>query len=114
MDRLKWMGIKIIFPGAFWLLASLAAIWLLFGLQTSQYTAGLWDTLRWVPVAMLGWGLLLIGHAMYRLWRWQRGEELVCDCGGLLGRETNGRYGPYRRCLACSRNVNERHYRNYR
>ena len=28
----------------------------------------------------------------------------------LLGSERDGRYGPYRKCLACSRNVAQRHY----
>ncbi|WP_225765259.1 hypothetical protein [Stenotrophomonas sp. Marseille-Q4652] len=111
MDRFEWMGVKAIMPGALCMLASLAAIWLLSGLQGSPYTAGLWDTLRWVPAAVFGVGLLLTAHAMYRLWRWQRGEGLLCDCGGLLGHEIDGRYGLYRRCLACGRNVNERHYR---
>lgn len=111
MDRFEWMGIRVFLPGALWMLASLVAIWLLSGLQASAYTAGLWNGLRWLPIAMLGFGLLLVGHALYRLWRWQRGEGLLCGCGGLLGREIDGRYGPYRRCLACGRNVNERRYR---
>ncbi len=44
MDSLKWMGIKIFFPGAFWLLASLVAIWLLhahiFGVSPKTSTVG--------------------------------------------------------------------------
>jgi hypothetical protein len=111
VDKFERMGIRVLMPGAFWMLASLAAIWLLSGLRMSPYTAVLWDNLRWTPIAMLGWGLLLVGHAVYRLWRWQRGEGLFCDCGGLLGREIDGRHGPYRRCLACGRNLNQRHYR---
>jgi hypothetical protein len=111
MDRFEWMGIKAILPGALCMLASLAAVWLLSGLQDSPYTAGLAGGLRLVSAAMLALGFLLLGHAVYRLWRWQRGEGLLCDCGGLLGREIDGLYGPYRRCLACNRNVNERHYR---
>lgn len=111
MDRFAWMGVKVFLPGAFWVLASLVAIWLHSGFQSSPYTAGLRDDLRWVPIAVLGFGLFLVGHAVYRLWRWRRGEGLLCDCGGLLGRELNGRYGSYRQCFACNRNVNERHYR---
>lgn len=111
MDRFEWMGVKVFLPGAFCMLASLAAIWLLSGIQSSPYIAGFWYGLRWVPVALLGLGLLFVGRAVYRLWQWQRGEGLLCDCGGLLGREIDGRYGLYRQCLACGRNVNERHYR---
>lgn len=105
------MGIRACLPGALLILASLAAIWLLIGLQASAYTAGLWNGIRWLPVSMLSFGFLLVGHALYRLWRWQRGKGLHCDCGGLLGSEIDGRYGPYRRCLACGRNANEQHYR---
>ena len=111
MDRFEWMGIRAFLPGTFCMLASLAAICLLSGLQDSPYTAGLWGVFRLVSVAVFGFGLLLTAHATYRMWRWQRGEGLLCSCGGLLGREIDGRYGPYRRCLACGRNVNERHYR---
>lgn len=112
MDKFEWMSVKVFLPGAFCMLASLAAVWLLSGLQGSPYTARLWDGVRWVPVSMFGFGLLLVGHAVYRLCRWQRGEGSLCDCGGLLGREIDGRYGLYRRCLACGQNVNERNYRN--
>lgn len=50
---------------------------------------------------------------MWALWRyaqWRRGRGLVCDCTGLLGAEVSGRYGPYRRCLACGDAVSQRRY----
>ena len=40
-----------------------------------------------------------------RLWRWGQGKGAscyVCEC--LLGRERDGRYGPYRKCLGCGKN----------
>lgn len=110
MDRYELMSWKVLLPGAFWMLMSLLVIWVLSGLQGSPLTDGLFTTLRWGPVGMFGWGVLLIGHAFYRLWQWHRGEGLLCGCGGMLGAEIDGRYGRYRKCLACGQNVNCRHY----
>lgn len=62
-----------------------------------------------LPAGYLALGLM-IAAVLYCLWvgwriiRAEQGRELLCDCGGLLGRERVGRYGPYRRCLQCSRN----------
>jgi hypothetical protein len=43
--------------------------------------------------------------AVWRFRRWERGEGdrcFVCTC--LLGREREGRFGPYRKCLGCGKN----------
>ena len=42
--------------------------------------------------------------------RRKRGEGVLCACGGLLGPEIDGRYGLYRKCLGCRRNVARRDY----
>lgn len=68
--------------------------------------------LHWVPVIGLG---LASGCALwvtFRLHQAERGVGLMCPtCCGPLGIERDGRYGNYRKCLACGRNANERHYR---
>jgi len=51
------------------------------------------------------------GAATYRYWRWERGDSPDCmRCGGLLGRERSGRWGRYRKCLACGRNESAKSY----
>lgn len=58
-------------------------------------------------VAMFGAGacVAILLYQLARLWRWTRGKGVVCYvCGCLLGREREGRYGPYRKCLGCGKN----------
>jgi hypothetical protein len=58
-------------------------------------------------VAMFGAGisLALLLYQAARLWRWRQGKGTSCYvCGCLLGRERDGRYGPYRKCLGCGKN----------
>jgi len=61
-------------------------------------------------VAALAFAVMHGAWVSYRLWQTERGKGLLCECGGLPGAERDGRYGPYRRCRACSRNVVRRHY----
>ena len=58
-------------------------------------------------IAMAGAGVSLAPslYQALRLWRWTRGKGAVCYvCGCLLGREREGRYGAYRKCLGCGKN----------
>lgn len=113
MGRYELMNWKVLLPGALWMLTSLVAISLLSGLQGSAMGDSLFNALRWGPVAMFGWGILLTSNAFYCMWQWQRGEGLLCGCGGMLGHERTGRAsrgGAYRKCLACGKNVNHQHY----
>jgi hypothetical protein len=42
---------------------------------------------------------------MFQYWRWTRSEAAMCFvCSCLLGREREGRFGPYRKCLGCGKN----------
>jgi|GEM_PF-1513081 hypothetical protein len=42
---------------------------------------------------------------MLRYWRWTEGGGDLCFvCTCLLGRERDGRFGPYRKCLGCGKN----------
>ena len=83
-------------------------------LEASPLTAGLVHVMRWLPVAMFGLSLLVAGPPTYSLLRWARGQGPACiACGGPLGGEQAGRAnrgGAYRRCYACGKAVNHRHY----
>lgn len=58
-------------------------------------------------IALTGLGVSLAIYAAqlirYRHWTEGKGDCCyVCTC--LLGREREGRYGPYRKCLGCGKN----------
>lgn len=47
-------------------------------------------------------GMIWAMHASWRLWRWARGRELCCACGGLMSRPRMNRRGQlYRKCMGC-------------
>ncbi|WND82792.1 hypothetical protein [Lysobacter capsici] len=53
-----------------------------------------------------GAGLAMATYSLWRLWRWERGLEPQCPCGGLLSRPSTGRRGRSERtrhCLGCRR-----------
>lgn len=73
-------------------------------------TRGVVSVWRWGPVLV---GLTALAHGgwvTWQLWRADRGLGLLCGCGGPLGAERDGRYGPYRRCRCCGKNVARRYY----
>lgn len=65
-----------------------------------------WPNLSAILVALgVGASALYYLVQMIRLLRWRQGRTdtcYVCDC--LLGRERQGRWGTYRRCLGCDKN----------
>lgn len=67
--------------------------------------AAIYSWIQWFPRALLFVATLQGLHATYRLWRWDLRGAKTCECGGLLGREKAGRWGPYRRCLMCLQNI---------
>lgn len=110
MDRWDWMAVRAYMPSALALVISALATWLLSGWRGNPYLAPLLAAGLWVPLAALAFAAGHGAWVTYRLWRADRGEGVLCACGGLLGAERAGRYGRYRQCLACSRNVAHRHY----
>ncbi|MGO1072748.1 hypothetical protein [Lysobacter sp. CA199] len=58
---------------------------------------------RSLQLGSAGVGALMTMHSFWRLWRWERGMEPQCPCGGLLSRPSAGRDGRSRRCLGCRR-----------
>lgn len=106
MERPTFMAARVLAPAG---IAILAAIGLAFaGSSLSDQpmlhgVAAEWAVLVWVAFAA-AFGLAL--HAVFQLWRWERGQALECpSCECLLGRERDGRYGPYRKCLGCGKNI---------
>lgn len=112
MDRWTWMALKAYVPAMTALAGAVASMWVISGWKDNLYLAGMVGVASWVPIVGFAVAVGLGSWTTYRLWRWERGEALVCDCGGLLGRERPGvrDRGDYRRCLACGRNMNHRHY----
>ena len=110
MDRWDWMAVRAYAPAAFALTLGLALTWVIAGWQDNPYLASLVGMARWAPLAALTVGLGHGSWTTFRIWRAENGEGLLCECGGLLGQERAGKYGPYRRCLACRRYISQRHY----
>lgn len=114
MDRWGWVALRAYGPAVFVLLAAVTGSIMLSHWPTSPLLAGFAGIARWAPMLAL---VVVAGLAVaptYRILQWQRGEHLSCpSCGGPLGHERIGRArmgGEYRRCYACGKNVNHRHY----
>lgn len=112
MDRWGRMCVRAFVPTALLFAATLVSTWPLNALRDNPFTAGLFDLVRWIPLLGFATTVSLASWTTYRLWQWEQGNALTCDCGGLLGRERSGvrGRGDYRRCLACGRCVNHRFY----
>jgi len=111
MDRWTWMMARMYAPAVGTLVIGLLLMLPLGMIRESPLLAGIYAVARWAPALAIAASVILGLIATLRLWRWdQERSRLVCECGGLLGRERPGRFGAYRKCLACSRNVNEKYY----
>lgn len=85
------------------------AAWLLSALLGFPHLFGEQPVLPDLPFQIVmvgaGVGVIISTYQILRLWRWTRGKGAVCYvCGCLLGRERDGRRGPYRTCLGCGKN----------
>jgi len=111
MDRWTWMMARIYAPAVVALVVGLLLMLPLGMIRETPLLAGIYAVARWAPALAIAASVILGLIATVTLWRWDQGRsQLVCECGGLLGRERPGRFGAYRKCLACSRNVNEKNY----
>jgi len=63
-------------------------------------------------------GLILFATSMlwgffssFELWQWfnRKGGEICHNCGGMTEYHSNGRYGPYYKCMACGKNRADRY-----
>lgn len=111
MARSDWMYLKVCVPAGMVATGAFIITLNLKDLQESPVFSGLAAWAPWVALAGFIVALLLIAAPIWRLWRWEQGEGPICHrCGGPLGHEINGRYGLYRRCLACDSNTSVRYY----
>lgn len=114
MDRWDWMAVRAYAPSVVALLFAAVSMFMLSRLPDSPMAQGLVQAFRWVPLLGLVAATGLFVAPTYRLVQWHRGVGPRCPtCGGPLGHERTGyasRGGDYRRCYACSKPVNHRHY----
>lgn len=110
MGRYSWMTFRMFAPALGVFLLALVAGVGVSSLSHAPLLGGVYRVARWLPFCAVLTGVAMMGWAAFRLLRWREGHGLNCSCGGLLGRENDGRYGPYRTCLACRKNVAQRHY----
>lgn len=114
MQRGNWVVVRAYGPATSLLVLAALCVAMLSAWPQSPLLAALESMARLVPVGLMAVSLGLMAMATYRLYQWERGHGHDCDhCGGPLGRERAGRTrmgGAYRRCYACSTNVNHRHY----
>lgn len=113
MDRWYWMYIRAYAPASGLILAAVVIAMALARLQAHPIFDGLVSIVRWLPLALLAGAVLHMAWVTYRLWQAHHGNGRLCECGGLLGGEHDGRAdraGAYRRCYACGKNVNNRYY----
>ena len=109
MDRLDWMYVRALVPSGLALAFAVTLALVLKQAGASPFLAALAEFAPWVFLGGLGIAVLLAIEPMYQIWQWQRGEGLVCpNCSGPLGDRIDGRFGPYYKCLCCSRNIAER------
>lgn len=77
----------------------------------NQYARSFFEMVWWVPFAGFAAAALHAGYVIFRMWQAENGEGLICvRCGGPLGGEKDGRYGEYRSCMSCGKNINNRNY----
>ena len=109
---MDWFNtIRAYWPAIVAIVVSFVLIAVLSPLKDSALTVGMFNVLRWAPLAGLGFALLYGGWVTYRLVQAERGEGHLCPyCGGPLGIEKYEPYSPHRTCLACGKHSNERHY----
>lgn len=112
MERWIWMTLRLYAPAATVAVVTMLARIPLSGLADGLLGLAFQPVLRWGTLAGAVVTLTLLTVASIRLWRWTDGVGLLCDCGGLLGRERPGIRGrtDYRRCLVCNRAVSSRYF----
>lgn len=108
MHRIRWMLVRMYTPSLVMLAAAFMTSGQIGALGKSRLLAPLGEGLAWIPHALFALGVLSAVITSLRLWAWDTGRAPTCACGGLLGRERQGRYGPYRKCLACGMNESVR------
>ena len=89
-------------PALLWAAAALTVDVVSHRIGSGPFTVVLAPGLVWAELLALAALAFVLITATWRYAQWEKGDAPACGrCGGLLGREQRGRYGPFRRCLAC-------------
>lgn len=103
MTRWTWMMVRVYAPAAGLLAMALMLVVVASRIRQSPFLSAFDSALQWATGATLlaSFAAAVVGSVA--LWRWEQGRTHVCACGGMLGFEREGRWGPFKRCLACGR-----------
>lgn len=104
------MAVKVYLPTALAVVAAFVLLEVSSAIAQHAMFSQVAGMLRWGSLGAFVFALGAVTYGSVRLVRAEQGRGLLCDCGGLLGREIDGRYGHYRKCMRCSRNIAQRHY----
>lgn len=109
MNPFRWIR-------AFWptIVATIGGVVAMFVLLPLRDEAGplkaIVGVVKWVPLGFLAFAFLYAAWVCYRLHQAENGVGPICpNCRGPLGQE-HVKYSPYRQCMLCGQNANERHY----
>ncbi|WP_417471557.1 hypothetical protein [Luteimonas mephitis] len=108
------MAVRAYAPAVVALVVAMVSMAVLWSWQSNPQLAGFVQIGRWLPLLALVATFGLLVAPTYRLLRWHRGRGPCCPvCSGPLGHERAGHArmgGAYRRCYACGKAVNHKHY----
>jgi hypothetical protein len=105
------MLVKAYAPSALLLVVAILSDLIIGQLDAHPILAGVKQIVGWLPAAAFAGSMIHWGTTTFRLSQWQEDTSPGCMvCGGLLGRERDGRWGAYRKCLACGKNNSQKHY----
>lgn len=114
MRRENWILVRTFAPSVGLFAGALLLLLPTMGSGEGGLWSGVGSALAWLSLACASLGLVSLMLNGFRLWQWERGSGPSCFiCSGPLGRQRDGRRdrgGPYRRCLACGKANNHRHY----
>lgn len=106
MNRGARMVLQLFAPAVLVAVSGAAAGTVLLQMGDAPAAAGFAPVGQALRLCGAGAGLAMSAYSLWRLWRWERGMEPQCPCGGLLsrpGQGGRGRSDRIRRCLGCRR-----------
>ena len=112
MEKWTWMAIRMLVPCVTTAVAGVAVSTAMPAiLHGSAFGSALRTPLSWFALGLFVMASVMLARTIFVFWQWETGRwTRLCPCSGVLGAERRGRWGPYRRCYACGRNVSAKHY----
>jgi len=106
MEHTTSLAIKLLAPSIAAVFAAGVMVLAGWNLSTSPLLVDIATAWERIADALFIVAAVLLIHGAFRLWQWTQGRTLDCpNCGGPLGREREGRYAAYRKCLGCGKNI---------